>query len=790
MYSYDYDAETGGIILNSSPLQFSKEPRPVYYKELDILGFDNHWNYEKNDAYPYMWAEANNYYYRGRKVAQTKGGSCYTAPEIVILEEPEPDGQPLRFVDIPAMVEKNRELLEGLVQDTIKKVYNTYQEYKNKIDIFYVAFSGGKDSVVALDIVQRALPHNDFMVLFGDTGMEFSDTYKVVDEIEKLCFENGIQFLKSSSPLSPVETWNKFGPPAQTMRWCCSVHKTAPQIILLRDYLKNPHFKGMAFTGVRGDESASRSEYDDVSLGEKVKGQYSCHPILEWSSAELFAYIYARNLIINDAYKKGNSRAGCLVCPLAASKNMFFKEQSYSKSEHGELTTTTFNEIIIKTTAKDLSSPAAVKEFMDIGGWKARRSGKELSFAKELCTESFEKGILSITLAKQSTDWKEWIKTVGTVTFIENGDVEIIYEGHPYIISQTQSGETTTFNIAINTNTKRDIYFMSALKTIFRKAAYCISCGVCEANCPNGFISFNNGKVVIDERCIKCKKCHDIFYGCLLANSMRLPKGEKKMGSIDRYGNMGIEYEWVKKYFETEGDFWTSPHGLGTNMVKYLKSFLSDSGVTTRKKNEYVLTEFGITVKNIGIETVEAWALMVCNLAYTSEYNWWIKNTIVNQTYTPDAIYSMLDDGMSKNSKEHIVSAYKNIFISTTQVGEELGLGICDYEIKSGKRYLNSITRGTWQIPDPRVILYSLFKFAEACGDYYQFTLSRLLNHEIDSDGISPTQIFGLDREQMEKILTGLSINYPEFINASFTHDLDNITLRSDKTAQDVLTLF
>ena len=790
MYSYDYDAETGGIILNSSPLQFSKEPRPVYYKELDILGFDNHWNYEKNDAYPYMWAEANNYYYRGRKVAQTKGGSCYTAPEIVILEEPEPDGQPLRFVDIPAMVEKNRELLEGLVQDTIKKVYNTYQEYKNKIDIFYVAFSGGKDSVVALDIVQRALPHNDFMVLFGDTGMEFSDTYKVVDEIEKLCFENGIQFLKSSSPLSPVETWNKFGPPAQTMRWCCSVHKTAPQIILLRDYLKNPHFKGMAFTGVRGDESASRSEYDDVSLGEKVKGQYSCHPILEWSSAELFAYIYARNLIINDAYKKGNSRAGCLVCPLAASKNMFFKEQSYSKSEHGELTTTTFNEIIIKTTAKDLSSPAAVKEFMDIGGWKARRSGKELSFAKELCTESFEKGILSITLAKQSTDWKEWIKTVGTVTFIENGDVEIIYEGHPYIISQTQSGETTTFNIAINTNTKRDIYFMSALKTIFRKAAYCISCGVCEANCPNGFISFNNGKVVIDERCIKCKKCHDIFYGCLLANSMRLPKGEKKMGSIDRYGNMGIEYEWVKKYFETEGDFWTSPHGLGTNMVKYLKSFLSDSGVTTRKKNEYVLTEFGITVKNIGIETVEAWALMVCNLAYTSEYNWWIKNTIVNQTYTPDAIYSMLDDGMSKNSKDHIVSAYKNIFISTTQVGEELGLGICDYEIKSGKRYLNSITRGTWQIPDPRVILYSLFKFAEACGDYYQFTLSRLLNHEIDSDGISPTQIFGLDREQMEKILTGLSINYPEFINASFTHDLDNITLRSDKTAQDVLTLF
>ena len=103
MYSYTWDAETGGLLLNSSPLSFSKEPRPVYYKELDILGFDRYWNYEKNDSYPYMWAEANNYFYRGRQVAKTKGGSLYTAPEIVILDDPEPNGQPLRFVDIPAM---------------------------------------------------------------------------------------------------------------------------------------------------------------------------------------------------------------------------------------------------------------------------------------------------------------------------------------------------------------------------------------------------------------------------------------------------------------------------------------------------------------------------------------------------------------------------------------------------------------------------------------------------------------------------------------------------------------
>jgi len=786
MYSYTWDTETGGLLLNSSPLSFSKEPRPVYYKELDILGFDQYWNYAKNDTYPYMWAEANNYFYRGRLVAKTKGGSLYTAPEIVITEEPESEGMPLRFVDIPAMVEKNRDLLEKLAADTIKKIYNTYVEYMDKVDVFYVAFSGGKDSIVTLDLVQRALPHNKFKVLFGDTGMEFPDTYTIAEQIEEYCKGAEIEFLKSKCDFDPEFTWRQFGPPAQTMRWCCSVHKTAPQIILLREYMNNPHFRGMAFTGIRGDESASRSEYEGVSHGEKIRGQYSCHPILEWNSAEVFTYIFYRNLMLNAAYKKGNSRAGCLVCPLATSKNMYFKEQAYSISSEGYRTTTTFNKIILETTSKELSNPSAVKEFMDIGGWKARRSGKELSFAKNYINEAFEKGIFTIRLARKTTDWRQWIKTIGDVMYLENGNVEVLYNGKLYHLEIDENGDNLTVTVFIGSITQQNIYFMSELKTIFRKTAYCISCRVCEANCPNGFISMKDGHVTIDDRCVKCKKCHDVFHGCLVANSMRLPKGEKKMGSIDRYGNMGIELDWVREYFKLKDEFWTSPHSLGTNMVKNLKSFLNDSEVTIKGK----FSSFGEVVDHIGIESADAWALMLCNLAYTSEFNWWIKNIEFSVAYTPDSIYSMLDDSMSKNSRSHIVSAYKNILISIPQFSTEIGLGSCDYDLKNGKRIWKSVVRLPWKSPNPIVILYSLYKFAEACEEYYQFTLSRLLNHDIDSDGISPTEIFGLNRNQMEKILNGLSINYPEFITTSFNLDLDNITLNSEKTSQDVLKLF
>ena len=130
-------------------------------------------------------------------------------------------------------------------------------------------------------MVQRALPHDDFIVLFGDTKMEFPDTYKVVELIRNECVTSGIQFYESKSNYSPIETWSKFGPPATVTRWCCSVHKTAPQIILLRQILNKSDFTGMAFVGVRADESIARSKYDDVSYGEKHKGQYSCNAILD-----------------------------------------------------------------------------------------------------------------------------------------------------------------------------------------------------------------------------------------------------------------------------------------------------------------------------------------------------------------------------------------------------------------------------------------------------------------------------------------------------------------------------
>ena len=802
MYSYSWDSETGGLLLNSSPLQFSKEPRPVYYKELDILGFDRYWKYDRNDSYPYMWAEANNYFYRGRLVAKTKGGSLYTAPELIVLEEPEPNGAPLRFVDIPAMVEKNHDLLEKLVQDTIKKIYNTYVEYRNKVDVFYVAFSGGKDSVVALDLVQRALPHNKMKVLFGDTGMEFPDTYRVMDLIKGKCEELGIEYLRASSKLNTEQTWRLFGPPAVTNRWCCSVHKTSPQIMLLQEQTGNQGFTGMAFTGIRGDESVSRSEYDDVSYGSKHRGQYSCHPILEWNSAELFDYIYQENLILNDAYKKGNTRAGCLVCPMSSGKHEYLKAQCYP-AEVDKLV-----EKIKSTTGKNFSEEELVR-FVDDGNWKTRKTGRELNFGQDKHLIETDKGKTVITVFHLNGRWKEWAKTIGEFIKLTDSDYTIDYKGKAYVVhfEQGQAGTIITFP---NCGTaKDDIKFISLFRSVIIKSIYCVNCGVCAANCSTGCIDMSSG-LTIGDACVHCYQCHDIHEHCLRYNSIRNKVGgEKKMKGMDRYFSFGIRKNWMDLFFQDEGsaDFWMSDgHGLVANKKKdAFLNFVKDAGLVEYDKTldgdkytKNIPTTFARAAFSIGSDSDVSWALMLCNLAYTSEFNWFIKNIPAFQQITPDQMKYMLREVMEGDTKglgkRNIADAFK-ILLVKTPFGSDLGLGHPDYEEKvnaSGNEVITmtAFYRDSWSNPDPRVILYSLYKFAENCGDYYQFTLSRLLDHDVESYGISPTEIFNLDRAIMEKLLNGLAINYPDFITAQFNLDLDTITLNADKTSADVLALF
>lgn len=778
MYQYIWDTETGGLLLTSDLSKFSKEPRPVYYRELDILGFDRYWTYPRDDRAPIMWAEANNYIYKGRTIAKTKGGSLYTAPELIVIDDSDCNNE-LEFVDIDTMVERNCKILETLVQESLKKAYNTYRDNKNRIDVFYVAFSGGKDSVVVLDLIQRALPHDDFLVLFADTSMEFSDTYDTVHKVKKECLDNDIKFYISKSDLDPKLSWSKFGPPSTVTRWCCSVHKTAPQIILLRKLLNKPDFTGMAFVGVRADESIARSKYDYLSFGEKHKGQYSCNVILDWSSAEIFLYIYSRGLILNDAYKKGNRRAGCLICPRAAERNDYMNHYCYNEEAEPLV------DSIRSAYKASFHTGEALEQFIEVGGWKARKNGRDISIPINYKEQYDASKALIITVTNPTTRWQEWIKTIGIVATydtVEKMPYVINFRGNIHQFELTE--EKDKIIVKIDSVTVHDYPdFVKHIKNVFRKTACCIGCRECQADCPYGCLNFTDGQVYISDYCRHCSQCHKVEKGCLVYKSLEMPKGgiimSGKNMSLNSYSHHAPRIEWINQYFDFKNDF-DEKHSLGSQMFSFFKRFLRDSELLDAGG----FTETAKILDSMGLDNDSTWALMLTNLCYAPQVQWFVKKIDFDQEYSKPLIASLLVEDGAKESWTN------DIFSSLVRMLElplgKVGMGNV---IKEKNRAVGLI-RAKWDNPVSEVILYSLYKFAEACGDYYQFTLETLLDDSIERDGVSPTRIFGLDRETMIPILNGLSVNYPDFISASFTLDLDNITLNPEKTSADVLQIF
>ena len=422
------------------------------------------------------------------------------------------------------------------------------------------------------------------------------------------------------------------------------------------------------------------------------------------------------------------------------------------------------------------------------------------------------KGQNVITVQKKNEYWKEWAKTIGQVTSLGDGEFSIAYEGKSYAIrtiSTQEGGEQFTFpNIE---NSKSDIKFLSLFKSVIIKSVYCVNCGYCAAECKSGCIDMANG-VHISNQCKHCFSCHDIYSHCLRYNSIKNRIGAKVMTGLDRYYSFGIKENWLRVYFDYEGtsSFWKSDgDGEVPNKKKdAFLNFVKDAGLVDEDKSlkgkeykyiKYKPNKFAEKMFSLGVDDESMWAYLMCNLVYaedSEEFRWFIKNIPFSETSTPESIKLRLDEVMENDKsglgKRNICDALKS-FLIKTPFGKKLGLGsVIDYEEKvssNGRETitLNYFVRGSWENPDEKVILYALYKFAEACGNYRQFTLTRLLDTSVESAGISPIQIFGLNRETMEKILNGLTFNYPDLIEARFTLGLDNITLKSDKTANEIL---
>ena len=220
----------------------------------------------------------------------------------------------------------------------------------------YVAFSGGKDSSVLLDLVRiidKSIP-----AVFVNTGNEWPDIIKFVRHLRD---DKGYNILEIHPKMKPYQVWQKYGFPLVSKaqaeyidrwrknphygeiqqeraalrgwsfgkvsdRWkylidepyctsneCCAILKKKPS----KDYAKEtgrfPIIGTMASeSDLRRTEYISRGSCN--TFGEKPRDGVRSTPLAIWMDQDIWDYITTRQLEICEVYYRGAKRTGCFGC--------------------------------------------------------------------------------------------------------------------------------------------------------------------------------------------------------------------------------------------------------------------------------------------------------------------------------------------------------------------------------------------------------------------------------------------------------------------------------------------
>ena len=467
---------------------FTSDARPVFPEERLLIEImlgkpfcfieDSVWN-----------GSGNRYYVNGKKIPFSVTNLKNYDPSAIRekLDELKSQNTYEHFDRMIAQWVKANAIRYDYITSEAKSYIAQYsKKYLNDdLNAAFVSFSGGKDSTVVSDLVRKATGNPSIIHIFGNTTLEFPQTYEYVERFRAtnkrtpmLRAEN-----KEQDFFNLCET---FGPPSRTLRWCCTIFKTG----FIGEKIKKT-FSGrktvLTFYGIRRNESASRNTYERSSQGKKITQQLVASPIIDWMD-----YI-----LLDFAIKMGKENP---------------------------------------------------EEYVSNGGWKARQGGAGIELSKNVAIAfkpcATDAKSFNYVLNKPiSDDLYEFFKPFGVLDFTMGkerlGEVYILdfKTKLPIMKLQGRRGmnelKITILSTPIAGKTKINEIELK-FKCQITKYQLCAGCHACENACKHSAIRLikdgegdTKYKYLIDEtKCVHCFECINHYTGGCYMRRVLLPRGK------------------------------------------------------------------------------------------------------------------------------------------------------------------------------------------------------------------------------------------------------------------------
>ena len=161
---------------------------------------------------------------------------------------------------------------------------------------YYLAFSGGKDSIVIKLLANMADIKYD--AHFSMTTVDPPEVLRFIRDYHgAVCRER------------PEKTmWQlieqKGMPPTRRVRYCCEILK------------ERGGTNRVVMTGIRWAESGARRKRQIVETCYKDPSKRYVHPIIDWTEDDVWEFIHQENLPYCSLYDEGFKRIGCVFCPM------------------------------------------------------------------------------------------------------------------------------------------------------------------------------------------------------------------------------------------------------------------------------------------------------------------------------------------------------------------------------------------------------------------------------------------------------------------------------------------